>query len=812
MKKLFAATLLCAIAVSPAFAEISNQDMNKALQAIRQRNNPRYLVYKHQNIVDEYQAFAKTNKLTYLQNVEFNRKLVDSAAELKDLTVYSNAVAEIRACTNLRVRVSTMRSLISSFSGLYSSHTKWRLAIKEYDADPMLFDSRTRMDMNSWFATTYSRLCEYDGFVKRFLMIQSVAPEKAEERTDPKSNFNSCRARATLNAINSCLTFRQKEAQAFFEEFKYLFTEGQINSFYNNLAKAYVETKNREGFDGILKMVRAYPVEKRISPYCDLLGQLHRFDKKTARKLIDEELANKSLKPAQRASYLATKQGFYSPQIFNYGFNVPGEYEMYRSIVRERIALMKANKDDKGCDFVKDYWFRGIVDVVIWFDDLKFADELIQMKLAKEPNNRDILQRQAQIRGIRGDANGAVKSLEAILATPRCSVNVTNETLPVIAFLKGQGMNGFNQAVAPLKLDSVKRLRALRKTSHQLFKMRRYDDCRVILDEIYKNMYLQEPDRTCNATYVANVPKSADGFVRSPFYNDWNSMMTNFKIYGDGYSESRTTDEKRHLKDAVQPVPNPAYKTGIRVLYDEQGVHVFVRCDDPEIADIKLGKRDAGSLEFFFRPGDQEKPYHSVFFTGLPKTDDPHAANWSMPDRHYRRTQDCFRKDAALTDKGCVAHLSIPWMSFYDDLPVNGNNWVLGVMRWSKGGSFSTGGIVHELSRGLSVRFPMNAKQISDLKRNVSITAFNRYNKIRHNEGDFLLTWKDPLLGDPAFFEASVEPLIKELDAAGEKLLAPASDKDVEAIYRDIVPLWAEIKFEIAERRTRYLNDRLFEE
>lgn len=812
MKKLFATTLLCALAVAPAFAEISNQEMNNALQAIRKHHNPRYLVYRHQNIVDEYLAFAKTNDLAYLQKVDFNRKLVDSAAELADLTVYSNAVAEIRACTNLRVRVSTMRSLISGFSGLYAGEKKWKLAMKAFDADPKLFDANTRMDMNSWFATSYSRLCEYEGFVRRYLMITSEVPDKVEDRTDPKSQFNRMRARAMLNAINACLTFRQKDAQAFFEESKGLFDENQVNSFYNTLAKSYVSAKNREAFDRILKMIKAYPLEKRGGPYRDILSQLHKFDRELARKLLEDELKNKALPPAERAAYLALKQGFYSPSTFNYGFNEPGLYETYRSIIRERIALMKANKDDKGCDFLRDRWFRGIVNVVIWYDDLAFADELITMKLAADPKNRDILRRKAQILAIKGDAAGAAKALEDVLATPRCPAAVTNDTLPVIAFLKGQGMKGFDAVVAPRKLDSVGRLRALRKTSLELFKMRRYEDNRAIIDEIYKNLYLQEPDRICQATYVANVPKSADGFVRSPYYDDWKSMTTSFKVYGDGYSESGTTDEKRHLKDAKQPVPNPEYPTGVRVLYDAQGVHVFIRCDDPEIADIKLAKKDAGSLEIFFRPGDADKPYHSIFFCELPQANDPHAANWAMPGRHYRRTQDAFQKDATLTEKGVVAHLSIPWISFYDDLPVEGNDWVLGVMRWCSGGGFSSGGIVHELSRGLKIRFPMNPKQIADLKRDVSITAFNRYNRIRRNEGAFLLTWNDPVLGDPAFYKSEVEPLVKKLDAEGEKLLAPAPDKDVAEIFRDIVPLWAEINYEIAERRTRYINDRLFEE
>lgn len=812
MKRLFATTLLCAAAAPALFAGISDQDMNRALQEIRRRNTPRYCVYNHQDIVDQFLGFAKTNDLTYLQKVEFDRRLADSASEIADKTAYSNAVAGIRACTNTRVRVSTMRSLISGFSGLYSSENQWRLAMDEFDADPALFDTATRMDMNNLFATSYARMCDADGFARRFRMIEEEPPAKAGDEADPKSAYYRSRARAILGAVNACLPFRQDEAKKLFARHRALFTQAQVDDFYKNLARACADAGDRAGFDEVLAMVAAYPVEKRVEPYRELLSQMHRFDKKTARRLIDEALADKTLKPAWRAAYLSTKQGFYSPQVFNYGFNVPGEYETYRSVIRERIALMKANRDDKGCDFAGDRWFRGILDVVIWFDDLPFADELVEIKLERYPGDRDTLQRQAQIRAIRGDAAGAVKSLEAVLATERCPAAVTNDTLPVVAFLKGRGLRGFDEAVAPLGLDSAKRLRALRKTSLELFKMRRYDDCRAIVAEIYGHMYLREPVRACTATYVPNAPTSADGFVRSPFHDDWKAMYSAFGVYGDGYSESGETDERRHLKDAVQPVPDPALRTGVRVLYDELGVHVFVRCDDPGVDDIRLGRRDAGSLEICFRPGGEDKPYHTIFFSGLPSTDDPHLVDWSMPGRHYRRTQDCFAKDATLTDKGCVAHVSIPWMSFYDSLPSDGNDWTLGVIRWTDKGGLTSGGVVHELSRGIKIRFQMTPAQIAGLRRNVSITAFNRYDKIRRDKGGVIQSWNDPLLGDPAFYEAEVAPLVEELDAAGKRLLAPAPDKEVEQLYRDVVPLWAEIRYELAERRARYLGDRLFEE
>ena len=84
--------------------------------------------------------------------------------------------------------------------------------------------------------------------------------------------------------------------------------------------------------------------------------------------------------------------------------------------------------------------------------------------------------------------------------------------------------------------------------------------------------------------------------------------------------------------------------------------------------------------------------------------------------------------------------------------------------------------------------------------------------KIREGQGDFIQRWNDPLLGDPAFYAAVVAPLVERLDKAGAELTAPCADAEVERFFTEFAPLWAEIGYELAERRTQYLNDRLFAE
>ena len=42
--------------------------------------------------------------------------------------------------------------------------------------------------------------------------------------------------------------------------------------------------------------------------------------------------------------------------------------------------------------------------------------------------------------------------------------------------------------------------------------------------------------------------------------------------------------------------------------------------------------------------------------------------------------------------------------------------------------------------------------------------------------------------------------------------MTPAPDKDIDAIYAKYVPMWAEIEYEIADRRADYLKKRLLSE
>lgn len=811
---LFAIPMLFAAAAT--FAAISDADLNKAYEAIKKAGSPRYGQYNHAKIVADIESFAKTNELTYAQKATVSRRLAEHAAALKDDgKLFERYFGELNAITNVQIKAGNLRTLIDAATHTYSFDRAkgWETAMRVFDKDAALFDPTYRVTKRADLASIGILLFRDRAKARYDELFKAVVDEPCPTGNHwVTNNFVGRKSGGVCGMIQGLLPLGDEPALRQFDQYRDLISEGGQNSFYNELAKHYKNHKNRKGFDDVLARIKALPIDKRVQPYGQILKTLHEFDADMALKLIDDELKGQ-LTPGQRQSYLAVKQGFFDPPVFNYGFNAPGQYGKWREIIRERIGLEDANKDDGEAKFFSNANGKSWeIERMIWFDDLDTADMMLDRSLALWPADRKLLNARAQVQAIRGDAAAAAATLRKTLEIKGTNAQISNEVNRVAAFLDGKGLRGFDAVNKPLALTSEQCLTALRQTSRQLFMYQRYDDCRAIFDEITKKMYAPDFLRVHTATYLPNAPKSADGFVHTDMYNDWEKMETRFYPYGDCYGENATVDAKRHLKDAVQPVCDEKYRTGVRVLYDDEGVHVFIRCDDPAIDEVKLGKRDAGGLEMCFRPGDQEKPYHSIFFTGLPATDNPHDCEWAMPGRHYRRNEDSFTKDAALTADGVVAHLSIPWISFYDDLPVNGVDWELGILRSSPAGLYTIGGIVHEITRGMRIHFDFTREQLTGLKRRVSVMAFNRYSALRKNDGKFIQMWNDPLLGDPAFYAAEVAPLLEKLDKAGEELLAPCADKDVEKFYTGYAPLWAEIQYEIAERRTRYLNNRLFEE
>ncbi len=383
-----------------------------------------------------------------------------------------------------------------------------------------------------------------------------------------------------------------------------------------------------------------------------------------------------------------------------------------------------------------------------------------------------------------------------------------NQEIPVLKyFLSGGNFAGFDKAFADMKLTSERKMELIRMVGNYYFMARRFEDARKLNDEVMKNMFREaETNKRYTVKYMADAPKTADAWSRTADYQNWNVMETRFAPYF-GYD---VHNDKLLLKDTELPKLDDAYKTGVQIVFDEYAVHIYARVDDPEADKVAQGIQNGPGLEWLFQPG-ADHAYHSMHFTSLPGTSDPHWVNWAGATKNYRLTYDGIKKDAVLTKKGFAAHIEIPWLYVYDRLPgkEHGDTWKIGLCVWGKG-TRSLGGLVHELGRALKLDFQMTPEQRTALERTICVQAFARYNQIRQDAGGIIQNWNDYLLGDPEFYEKCLKDYIAELDEAGKKLMAPAADADIHAFYTKYVPQWAEINYMLDEKRAEYLKNKLF--
>lgn len=373
-------------------------------------------------------------------------------------------------------------------------------------------------------------------------------------------------------------------------------------------------------------------------------------------------------------------------------------------------------------------------------------------------------------------------------------------------FLEGGTFDGFDKAFADLKLTSEQKMSAIRTVGDFYFRTKRFEEARALNAQVMEKMFRPaETNKRYMVKYRKDAPQTADAWARTPDYRNWNALETRFTSYF-GYD---VNNDKLLLKDTDLPVLDDAYKTGIQILFDDQAVHVYARINHPEVEKVAQGLISGPGLEWLFMPG-RNYAYHSMHFSKLPGTDDPHWVNWAGATKNYRLTYNHIKKDAVITAEGFAAHFTIPWIFVYDRLPSAENTWGIGLCVWGGKATRTLGGLVHELERTLKLDFEMTPEQRTALERNICIQAYARYRNVRNHSGEYIQRWNDHVLGDPDFYKNALEPLLNELDEAGKKLLAPAPDADIHAIYTKYAPQWAEINYIIDEKRAAYLSEGLF--
>ena len=650
------------------------------------------------------------------------------------------------------------------------------------------------------------------GFKKRVETCKAMTdPNASDERS--RARFESTKASTIVGMLGELMKYDLDQAQELVHANTARFSKAQKLDLLKERVMAALVRKDRAAFSAAFADYQKTPdAVARLRHYAEISRQLARDDKDAAERILRAALKNPAYNDAHRHKLLSTLRGLNRVRSFNYGFHRPGSYEKFKSLAQEDLAVIERGL--AGGTIKRDYnlainTYFDIAGTSADFGDYAFAQTMLSEARRGYPLDYRFVPLALRL-ALRSNSMEQVQAVVTpILENPKEREDNKRFLWGVIYVYSGKPLEGFDAAVFEgAKASSADRLAMLRRVSEALFYGGHYELCREIHREIFNNMFTPPAFKSYDVKYVKNAPKTADAWARSEFYDQWNLMETRFVPYGDGYDISSGVDIARHLKDAKKPEVDPAYRTGVHIVCANFGLHIFVRCDDPDVEEIVLGKRQGDSLEMLFRPGE-DAAYHMWFFGAAPvDNEDPWVVDWATPSKRYRMTRDFLKKDAAATAEGFVAHTWIPWTAVYDKLPTDDNVWKFGMQRWGKARATLSGN-VHELARALRLKFTFTPQELTSLKRTVATMSFNRYSKICRNKGEFIQTWNDKVLGDPGFYKAEVEDLIADLDAAGEKLMAPAPDAEIAAIYDRYVPQWAEIRYVIADRRTAYLKRQL---
>ncbi len=353
----------------------------------------------------------------------------------------------------------------------------------------------------------------------------------------------------------------------------------------------------------------------------------------------------------------------------------------------------------------------------------------------------------------------------------------------------------------------------LRSATRQVFAAEKVDHV-LALQACAESLKHPEIRLAYTARYLENAPTSAESWMRSGLLADDTRAERRFGRYAMFASNNKAA-ELAMLKSRPAPVLGdyaPGEEGGLVFAYDERGIHIYIQFNDPAARDIRDGLRGGAAIELTVSPGDAYS-YHQTFYNTADAVDHM-AYDWDTAHEGYKLTADYVRNDCCQTDTATAGYTFMPWLLFHDKLPAHGTRWRLVLAAsWAKQFRTLGGGAVHELGRGLEITFDMPPDVAAKIRASVVKAAAGEYRRVRRqweNAG----FWSDPHMGDEPFAETVVKPFLKTLDDAAatvEDTSKPLTPAQVDQLFQEMVPQWADFRLKLDALRADYLEKRFFQ-
>lgn len=333
--------------------------------------------------------------------------------------------------------------------------------------------------------------------------------------------------------------------------------------------------------------------------------------------------------------------------------------------------------------------------------------------------------------------------------------------------------------------------------------------------QAYLTLFKPEPQKTYTLNFSDAPIRGLAGFLAMEDQPEKQKLDRKFGGNMDFLSTDVSTGQRGSgigSKNKEKFVP-----TDFQAVCDEYGIHFLFTAHDPAAPEIEAGLSGAGSFEMYLAPGENQ-PYMCFLpdlTTGLNKVWNTTYDNalWRRLDPGVQKLD--VRSERIFTADGYRFYLFLSWEKFYDKLPEPGDLWDFENIHWSRFGGYSWNGIktIHGRSTWGKLAFRIGTTQMVKIKRHILFAARRNYlnEKITSVKAGIIDFWKDPLLGDPAFFNEKVAPVVEKLDSFLPFVNAGMDADAVEKIFCNAVPGWFGIRFILSDLRRRYLEEKLTE-
>ena len=334
------------------------------------------------------------------------------------------------------------------------------------------------------------------------------------------------------------------------------------------------------------------------------------------------------------------------------------------------------------------------------------------------------------------------------------------------------------------------------------------------LEEYRKALYVPQPKKRYTVRFSERQVLGADSWDSLPFKPEEQPMD---RVYGGSMDFLKTdvaTGDRGEGVGGASDGKAISFPT-LSAVADVQGIHFRFVAPNPRAREVENRMLEGGSYEGYIAPGANQ-PY--ICFLGRMSTGAFTLYNTAYDSPNHRRipTEDhsLYRSQISYSDDAITTYFMLSWDAYATLIPEKGTVWDFENINWRKPGSACWNGTesIHGRSTWGELVFDISDKdRIAILRRILfKVVADYKAEKRTTHAGEGVLEhWSDPSVGDPAFYNEYLAPLVEKLDGYAARVVPGMTDADVIDVAENALKEMRELRFVVERLRARYLREKL---